>query len=81
MLDEVMAGLTPTEVAEMLEIVRTLHRTRELTILLIEHVMKALMRLSHRVLVLHLGRVVACARPVDIAGDARVQEIYLGESV
>jgi branched-chain amino acid transport system ATP-binding protein len=81
MLDEVMAGLTPTEVSEMLEIVRMLHRTRELTILLIEHVMKALMQLSHRVLVLHLGGVVVCARPADIAADARVQEIYLGESV
>jgi branched-chain amino acid transport system ATP-binding protein len=81
MLDEVMAGLTPPEVSEMLEIVRRLHRTRKLTILLIEHVMKALMRLSHRVLVLHLGRVVACARPADIAADPRVHEIYLGESV
>lgn len=80
MLDEVMAGLTPTEVSEMLELVRTLHRTRGLTILVIEHVMKALMRLSHRVLVLHLGRTIACATPAEIAADARVHEIYLGES-
>jgi branched-chain amino acid transport system ATP-binding protein len=80
MLDEVMAGLTPTEVAEMLEIVRSLHRTRRLTILVIEHVMKALMRLSDRVLVLHLGRTVACGPPSEIAADARVHEIYLGES-
>jgi branched-chain amino acid transport system ATP-binding protein len=65
----------------MLETVRMLHLTRKLTILLIEHVMKALMRLSHRVLVLHLGRVVVCARPADIAADPRVHEIYLGESV
>jgi branched-chain amino acid transport system ATP-binding protein len=79
MLDEVMAGLTPTEVAEMLEIIRTLHRTRGLTILVIEHVMKALMRLSHRVLVLHLGRTVACASPAEIAADPHVHEIYFGE--
>ena len=80
MLDEVMAGLTPTEVTEMLEIVRSLHRTRGLTILLIEHVMKALMRLSDRVLALHLGRTVACAPPAHIVADPRVHEIYLGES-
>jgi branched-chain amino acid transport system ATP-binding protein len=80
MLDEVMAGLTPTEVTEMLEIVRTLHRTRGLTILVIEHVMKALMRLSDRVLVLHLGQTVACASPSEIAADPHVHEIYLGES-
>ena len=80
LLDEVMAGLTPTEVADMLEIVRRLHRTRGLTILLIEHVMKALMRLSDRVLALHLGRTVACAPPAHIVADPRVHEIYLGES-
>lgn len=80
MLDEVMAGLTPTEVAEMLEIVRSLHRKRGLTVLVIEHVMKALMRLSDRVLVLHLGRSIACAPPAEIAHDPRVHEIYLGES-
>ncbi len=80
MLDEVMAGLTPTEVSEMVEIVRSLRRTRGLTILLIEHVMKALMRLSDRILVLHLGRTVACAKPAEIAVDPRVHEIYLGES-
>ena len=80
LLDEVMAGLTPTEVADMLEIVRRLHRTRGLTVLLIEHVMKALMRLSDRVLVLHLGRTVACAPPAHIVADPRVHEIYLGES-
>lgn len=81
MLDEVMAGLTPTEVSEMLETVRKLHRTRGLTILLIEHVMKALMRLSDRVLVLHLGSTVACASPAHIAADPRVHEIYLGEAL
>jgi branched-chain amino acid transport system ATP-binding protein len=80
MLDEVMAGLTPTEVTEMLEIIRGLHRKRGLTILVIEHVMKALMRLSHRVLVLHLGRMVACSSPTEIAADPHVHEIYLGET-
>ena len=78
MLDEVMAGLTPTEVAEMLHIVRTVHRQRGLTVLVIEHVMKALMQLSERVVVLHLGRMVACAPPPVIAADPRVREVYLG---
>jgi len=80
MLDEVMAGLTPTEMAEMIQILRHLHQSRELTILIIEHVMKALMHLSHRVLVLHLGKVVACASPEQIAADPRVQEIYMGKT-
>jgi branched-chain amino acid transport system ATP-binding protein len=78
MLDEVMAGLTPTEVAEMLQIVRTVRRQRGLTILVIEHVMKALMQLSERVIVLHLGRMIACAPPSVIAADPRVREVYLG---
>jgi branched-chain amino acid transport system ATP-binding protein len=42
--------------------------------------MKALMRLSHRVLVLHLGRMVACSSPTEIAADPHVHEIYLGET-
>jgi len=80
LLDEVMAGLTPTEVVEMVEIVRALHHARPLTILLIEHVMKAFMSLSGRVLVLHLGRTIACAPPNEIAADPQVHEIYFGES-
>ena len=55
LLDEVMAGLTPVEGADALEIIRRLHQQRNLTIIVIEHVMRALMRLCERLVVLHHG--------------------------
>jgi branched-chain amino acid transport system ATP-binding protein len=80
LLDEVMAGLTPTEVAEMLEMVRQMHQSRGLTILIIEHVMRALMQLSDSIVVLHHGELIASGTPQDIAVNARVHEVYFGES-
>ncbi|TFL15533.1 ABC transporter ATP-binding protein [Pusillimonas caeni] len=78
LLDEVMAGLTPTEVAQMLEVVQTLKAENSLTILIIEHVMRALMRISDRILVLHHGEAIACNAPAEIARDPRVLDCYLG---
>ena len=78
LLDEVMAGLTPVEVAEALEIIRRLHQRYDLTIVVIEHVMRALMRLSERLVVLHHGAKIAEGRPDEIANDAGVIEAYLG---
>jgi branched-chain amino acid transport system ATP-binding protein len=78
LLDEVMAGLTPVEVAEALDIIRRLHRRFDLTIIVIEHVMRALMRLSERLVVLHHGAKIAEGRPDEIAADAAVIEAYLG---
>jgi branched-chain amino acid transport system ATP-binding protein len=79
LLDEVMAGLTPAEVTEMLPVLRQLHDRHQLTILIIEHVMQALMRISDRILVLHLGRKVALDRPEAIARNPEVLACYLGE--
>jgi len=80
LLDEVMAGLTPVEVAEALDIIRELHQRHGLTIIVIEHVMRALMRLSDRLAVLHHGAMIAEGRPDEIANDAGVIAAYLGGS-
>ena len=78
LLDEVMAGLTPVEVADALEIIRRLHRRYDLTIIVIEHVMRALMQLCERLVVLHHGAKIAEGSPDEVANDAGVIEAYLG---
>jgi branched-chain amino acid transport system ATP-binding protein len=78
LLDEVMAGLNPTEIAEIVGVVRDI-RAAGVTILLIEHVMQAVMSLAERVYVLNQGRVIARGTPVEIATDRSVVEAYLGE--
>lgn len=78
MLDEVMAGLTPTEVAVMTRTLRDLRRRYGLTILIIEHVMSALVDLSERITVLHHGVRIAEGTPDEIAADGRVAEAYFG---
>jgi branched-chain amino acid transport system ATP-binding protein len=78
LLDEVMAGLRPTETDRMVEILVDLNRTTGLTILLIEHVMRAVMALARRVLVLHHGAVIAEGEPAVVVRDPAVIESYLG---
>jgi len=76
-LDEVMAGLSPVEVDEMLAILFALSGTG-VTILMIEHIMRAIMRFSERVVCLDAGRVVADGTPAAIVADPMVRGIYLG---
>lgn len=78
LLDEVMAGLNPTEIAEIIAIVRAI-RADGVTILLIEHVMQAVMSLAERIHVLNQGRIVARGTPAEIAADPVVVEAYLGQ--
>jgi branched-chain amino acid transport system ATP-binding protein len=77
LLDEVMAGLTPTEVNEIVEVVREV-RASGVTILLIEHVMQAVAALAERAYVLAEGALIASGTPREIATDPRVVEAYLG---
>ena len=78
LLDEVMAGLRPTESDRMVAILRTLNRDGGLTIVLIEHVMRAVMALASNVLVLDHGIAIAQGRPEAIVRDPAVVQSYLG---
>jgi len=78
LLDEVMAGLRPTETDHMVEILKTLNQETCLTILLIEHVMRAVMSVATRVLVLHHGAAIAEGTPEAVVREPAVVESYLG---
>jgi branched-chain amino acid transport system ATP-binding protein len=79
LLDEVMAGLRPTECDQMVQIFRELNRGDGTTILLIEHVMRAVMALAKHIGVLHHGEVIARGTPEEVVRDPAVLECYLGE--
>jgi len=78
LLDEVMAGLRPTEIDEMVDVFRRLNRETGLTILLVEHVMRAVMALAGRIIVLNQGRIIAEGAPDQVVHDPAVLECYLG---
>jgi branched-chain amino acid transport system ATP-binding protein len=78
LLDEVMAGLRPTETDRMVAILKALNRETGLTILLIEHVMRAVVALASRILVLHHGATIAEGEPEQVMRDPAVIHSYLG---
>jgi branched-chain amino acid transport system ATP-binding protein len=78
LLDEVMAGLRPNEVDELVSLMKAL-RDRGITIFLIEHIMRAVMALSDRIVVIQFGKKIAEGVPEEIANDEKVISAYLGE--
>ncbi|HXF47283.1 MAG TPA: ABC transporter ATP-binding protein [Burkholderiaceae bacterium] len=81
LLDEVMAGLRPTECDQMVAVFRELNARDGLTILLIEHVMRAVMALAQQVVVLNFGQVIARGTPQEVVRNPDVLGCYLGEDV
>ncbi len=78
LLDEVLAGLTPTEVTSAMEVIREFHKSHQVTIVMIEHVTRALMALCQRIVVLHHGQKIAEGSPREVASDPLTLSAYLG---
>jgi branched-chain amino acid transport system ATP-binding protein len=79
MLDEPLAGLSTPEINAFLAVVRSLNRQRDITVLIIEHILDSLIDVSNRMLMLHNGAVICVGDPKEVCRDPRVIEVYLGE--
>jgi len=77
LLDEVLAGLNPTEIEESIEMIRKIHE-RGITLMIVEHVLRVVTSLSHRIVVLDQGRVIASGEPEEVMSDEAVIAAYLG---
>jgi len=78
LLDEAMAGLTPTEIQDAIALVRRIHDDDGITIVIVEHIMEVIVSLAQRVVVFHQGREIARGTPREVTSNSAVIEAYLG---
>lgn len=78
-LDECLAGLPPSEIFGTLDLIKKIKEERDMTIIIIEHLMHAVMNISDRVVVLHEGRKIAEGEPIEVSKDMKVAEVYFGD--
>ena len=78
LLDEVLAGLTPVEANVLLNLIDKVRRERQISVIIVEHVVKAVMKIADRVVVLNAGKKIAEGKPEDIVRNEEVIRVYLG---
>jgi branched-chain amino acid transport system ATP-binding protein len=81
LLDEPAAGLNPIETDEIMEIIRMIHARSEIGIIVVEHNMKVVMGISHRIIVMNQGSLIAQGAPYEIQNNEKVIKAYLGEKI
>lgn len=78
LLDEPIAGLSPAEIQASEQLFNRINKERKITLIIIEHLMKVLMGISHRVMILNNGEKISIGKPEEVAKDRQVIEVYLG---
>jgi branched-chain amino acid transport system ATP-binding protein len=78
LLDEPIGGLSPAEIDPLMELIRKINQELNITVIIIEHLMKVLKELSHRLMILHYGEEIRTGPPAEVMEDEKVKEVYLG---